>query len=159
MAVDAAFRKWATSRGQLLTGTATTRHDAGTWQYVVTLNCTDREAAGRVVPEISQPSVAWDWRAQTLTVLEPGDGWDVTLPALGWDYRVVAPIVGGVAVVGDPALYATAGDMRVHHVADGAVTVVGPNESFEIVSWSEAGGVRRQPVAIGDVGWAEVALR
>jgi hypothetical protein len=154
-AVDAGFRKWATSRGQLLTGTTA----SGRSLYVVTLNCTDRDASGRVVPPITERSLAWDWRAQTATVVEPGDGWDVALPALGWDYRVVAPIVDGVAVIGDPGLYATAGDMRLHHVTGDTATVLGPNETFEFVSWSEAGGVKRQSVTIGDVGWAEVSLR
>jgi hypothetical protein len=154
MATDAAFRKWATSRGQLLTGVATT----GPWQYVVTLNCTDRDASGRVVPEVSAGSVVWDWRAQTIEVIEPGGGWDVSLESLDWDYRVVAPIVDGVAVIGDPAVYATAGDMRVHHVDAEAVTVLGPNETFDLVWWTEAEGVRRKTVTIGDTGWAEVPL-
>jgi hypothetical protein len=91
-------------------------------------------------------------------VLEPGDGWNVSLPSLGWDYRVVAPIVDGVAVIGDPALYATAGDMRLHHVTDQTATVLGPNDDFEIVWWSETDGLKRQSVTIGDVGWAEIAL-
>ncbi len=154
MATNAGFRKWATSRGQLLTGVATT----GPWQYVVTLNCTDRDASGRVVPDVSERSVVWDWRAQTLEVIHPGDGWDVELPSLGWDYRVVAPIVDGVAAIGDPALYVTAGDLRVHHVDGNTVSVVGPNDTFEIVWWTESGGVQRRAVTIGDTGWAEVRL-
>ena len=154
MAVDRAFRKWATRRGQLLTGTAR----SGAVQYVVTLNCTDREATGRVELPVDQRCVVWDWRAQTVELLEPGDGWDVSLDALDWDYRVVAPIVDGVAVIGDPALYATAGDMRIHHVDPGSVTVLGPNDSFDLVWWTEHHGLQRERVDVAEAGWKEVPL-
>ena len=153
-AVNAAFRKWATSRGQLLTGVA----NSGSVQYVVTLNCTDRASSGRVVPEISGRSVVWDWRAQTASVIEVGDAWDVSLDPYDWDYRVVAPVVDGVAIIGDPALYATAGDMRVHHSDGDTLTVLGPNDEFDVVWWTERDGVRRERVTIGETGWAEVRL-
>ncbi|HUR76311.1 MAG TPA: hypothetical protein VMZ22_00035 [Acidimicrobiales bacterium] len=155
MAIDRAFRKWATRRGQLMTGTT----GSGVVDYVVTLNCTDRDASGRVEPEITTRSAVWDWRAQTLEIVEPGGGWDLSLASLDWDYRVVAPIVDGVAVIGDPVLYATAGDMRVHHVDGDTVTVVGPNDAFDLVWWTERDGLQQQRVEIGDVGWAEVKLR
>ncbi|HVT75613.1 MAG TPA: hypothetical protein VHD87_01175 [Acidimicrobiales bacterium] len=153
-AIDRGFRKWATSRGQLLTATT----HSGAVQYVVTLNCTNSDASGRVEPGIEGRSVVWDWRTQTCEVVEAGGGWDVSLPSLGWDYRVVAPIVDGVAVIGDPALYATAGDLRIHHVAGDTLTVVGPNDAFDLVWWTEAAGVQRHRIEIGDVGWANVSL-
>jgi hypothetical protein len=153
-AVNAGFRKWATSRGQLLTGTAR----SGVVQYVVTLNCTDRDASGHVTPEIAERSVVWDWRRQSAEVIEPGGGWDVALESLDWDYRVVAPIVDGVAVIGDPALYCSMGDMRVHHVESGAITVLGPNDAFDLVWWTDTDGVQRRRVTIDDTGWAVVSL-
>ena len=41
--------------------------------------------------------------------------------------------------------------------AAGTATVVGPDETFDIVSWSEADGVKRQQVTIGATGWAVLA--
>ncbi|HVV36505.1 MAG TPA: hypothetical protein VHC63_07850 [Acidimicrobiales bacterium] len=153
-AIDRGFRKWATSRGQLLTGTT----HSGAVHYVVTLNCTNGDASGRVEPGIDARSLVWDWRTQTCEVVEAGGGWEVSLPSLDWDYRVVAPIVDGVAVIGDPALYATAGDLRIHHVAGDTVTVVGPNDTFDLVWWTEAAGLQRRRIEISDVGWANVSL-
>jgi hypothetical protein len=153
-AIDSAFRKWATSRGQLLTGVAA----SGAVQYVVTLICTDRDASGHVDVGITERSVIWNWRTQEFEVLSPGGGWDVSLTPYDWDYRVVAPIVDGVAVIGDPALYATAGDMRVHHADSGAIAVVGPDDEFDLVWWTEADGLRRERVTIGSTGWSAVRV-
>ena len=91
-------------------------------------------------------------------VLEPDGGWDVALDGLDWDYRVLAPIVDGVAVIGDPALYVTAGDLRVHHVAGTTVGLVGPDDDFELVVWSEDAGVQRRPISIGANGWVDLDL-
>lgn len=161
IAINRSFRKWATSRGQLLTGTATSVKDDATWTYVVTMNATEKPVQGRLTLadlDVDHPVFAWDWRRQDGQVLQPGDGWDLALDGLDWDYRVLAPIVDGVAVVGDPALYVTAGDMRVHHVAGPRVGLVGPNDDFELVWWTEAGGVQRRAVTIGDTGWLDVDL-
>lgn len=144
-AINRSFRKWATSRGQLLTGTATSVGADRTWTYVVTLNATERAATSRVDLAdlgVTERVVAWNWRTQTAEVLSPSDGWDVSLDGLDWDYRVLAPIVDGVAVIGDPSVYATAGEKRI--TARGAdVTVHCAGESVEIVTWSEADGLSR----------------
>jgi hypothetical protein len=158
-AINRSFRKWATSRGQLLTGTATSAKDDGTWVYVMTMNATEKATTGRVELAdlgVHERVVAWDWRTQTAEVLAPGDGWDVSLDGLDWDYRVLAPIVGGIAVIGDPALYATAGDLRVHHVTGTSVGLVGPDDSFDLVFWTEKAGVQRRPITIGATGWVDV---
>lgn len=158
-AINRSFRKWATSRGQLLTGTATSVKDAGTWVYALTMNATEKSSSGRIELadlDVHERVVAWNWRSQTAEVLEPGDGWDLTLDGLDWDYRVLAPIVDGVAVIGDPALYVTAGDLRVHHVSGSTVGLVGPDDEFELVTWSEGAGVQRRTVTIGATGWVDV---
>ncbi|MEY2469993.1 MAG: hypothetical protein QOF21_2691 [Actinomycetota bacterium] len=160
-AVNRGFTRWATRRNTLLSGTATTHHGAGDWVYAVTLNCTDASATGRVELadlEVDGPVAVWDWREQTVEVLGADGGWDLALDSLGWDYRVVAPIIEGVAVIGDPALYATAGDMRIAAIeANGRVTVLGADESVELVVWSETGGVRRMTVDVPRRGWIEVS--
>jgi hypothetical protein len=167
-ALDRSFHRWATGRGALLVGSTTTTHAAGTWTYVVTLNATDQPVAGRVDLADLRGSPAgdalvWDWRGHRGEVVAPGGGWDVELPALGWDYRVVAPIVDGVAVVGDPALYATAGDMRiaaVERTPDHAlhVTVLGADEHVELVTWTERDGIARVPVDVPRRGWERVVV-
>jgi hypothetical protein len=159
-ALDRSFRQWATGRGALLVGAAESRHAAGTWHYVVTLNAGSSASSGRVELAdlgIDGPVVVWDWRAQTLQVFDPSGGWDVALDPLDWDYRVVAPVVDGRAVVGDPALYATAGDTRIADVrltADGLrVTVLGAGEDVELVTWSADGSVARDAVSVPRRGW------
>lgn len=160
-AINRSFRKWATSRGQLLTGTATSVKEGATWFYVLTMNATEKPAAGRIDLsdlDVFDRVVAWNWRTQTADVLDADGGWDLALEGLDWDYRVLAPIIDGVAVIGDPALYATAGDMRVHHVSGTRVGVVGPDDAFDLVWWSEDGGLQRRPITIGSTGWADVDL-
>jgi hypothetical protein len=159
-ALDRSFRQWATGRGALLVGAATTQHAAGDWTYVVTLNAGNAPVSGRVALRdagVDTPAVVWDWRAQTLS---QDDEWDVALEPLGWDFRVVAPLIDGRAVIGDPALYATAGDGRVadvrrHH--DGLrVTVLGAGEDVEMVTWSDRAGVDRRTVSVPRRGWTHV---
>ncbi|HUQ40847.1 MAG TPA: hypothetical protein VM030_11920 [Acidimicrobiales bacterium] len=168
-ALDRSFMRWATGRRALLVGAATTDHLAGTWHYVVTLNAGEAPVTGRV--ELSDlgrraptgPVVVWDWRRQTAELLEPDGGWDVALDPLDWDYRVVAPLLsGGVAVIGDPGLYATAGDMRIGGVTDDErgvrATVLGAEETVELVTWSRPSGVGRQTVEVPLRGWSVTTL-
>jgi hypothetical protein len=102
---------------------------------------------------------------------------------------VLAPVLpGGIAVIGDPALYACAGDTRIASVVtddDGrgvTVTVLGANEHVRILGWSEHPIVARAwaPAAgrsdvvsdydtmrntweiaadVGDAGWVKLHLR
>ncbi|MBA2607633.1 MAG: hypothetical protein H0U92_01680 [Actinobacteria bacterium] len=160
-AVDRSFLRWATRHNTLMVATSVTAHKAGKWVYAVTLNCTDARAVGRV--ELADLGVTdrvavWDWRAQTLEVLDADGGWDLSLDSLDWDYRVIAPIVDGVAVIGDPALYATAGDMRIASVENGRVVLLGAGESVELVTWSEADGVKRVAVDVPAEGAVDVSV-
>jgi hypothetical protein len=102
---------------------------------------------------------------------------------------VIAPVLpGGIAVIGDPALYACAGDARVADVtadADGrgvTVTVLGAGERVRIVgyaerpvsarTWSPAAGhadvastydgstrAWELGVDVGRAGWIKVQIR
>ena len=118
-ALDDAFVSWPFGRPRLLAGDTWTDHAAGRWRYVVAINPDDRgETAppldATVALEIDAPVVAWDWRARTVDRLDAGDTLAVEgLAPHDWRYWVLAPVVGGVAVIGDPALYATAGDHRI----------------------------------------------
>jgi hypothetical protein len=131
--------------------------------------------------------VLFDWRTGRVAVV-PGDGtYDLALEAAGWDYRVVAPILaGGIALIGDPALYACAGDTRVADVvANGdevVATILGAGERVRLVGWSRrpisartwspaagsselaithesATGKWELEVVIGGSGWIKLRLR
>lgn len=174
-ALDDAFRSWPFGRPRVLTADSWTDHAAGRWRYVVALNPDDR--GDTAVPldvdvplaelGVDAPAMAWDWRAGTATPVGPGE----SLRADGvaphdWRYWVVAPVVGGVAVIGDPALYATAGDHRIAAVeatdadAGARVTVVGsPGEAVQLACWSADRGAWREPVVIADAGETVVDIR
>ena len=69
---------------------------------------------------------------------------------------------GGLAVVGDPAVYVTAGDRRLADVApDGEMVVTGaPGEEVEVVGWDvEVGEPLARTVTLSDRGWSTVRLR
>ncbi len=184
--------------GGPLVGSAHSRHSAGRWGYVLTCNVGMNQEpfaayvelgdVGNDLPLTDQVAL-YDWRTGAIAVTSTDGGFDVALEPAGWDYRIVAPIVGGgLAVVGDPALYACAGDARVADVAvdergDGVVvTVLGAGERVNLVgwsrtavearSWSAAGGsadvsTEYDPssgrwdlaVDIGPAGWAKVRVR
>ena len=180
----------------LLVGSAHTQHAAGRWGYAVTCNVSsDGQPHGRRVTladlgedRPDSASVAlFDWRTGRIDVLGRDGGCDVALVAAGWDYRVVAPVLaGGIAVIGDPALYASAGDARIAEVVadDGGVTVtvLGADEQVRLVGWSAApisargwspgrGEFDAAPVfdaatggweitlTIGGAGWVKVHIR
>jgi hypothetical protein len=98
----------------------------------------------------------YDWRRGTAEVLPADGGYDVELDARDWDLRVLAPVVGDVAVIGDPSLYACAGDARIADVSDGAVTVLGAGERVTLRVWSRDRGVHDLTVDVPDAGWARV---
>jgi hypothetical protein len=194
-ATDRAFFDAPVWSGELLVGSAHTQHAAGRWSYVVTCNVGfDRERHARRVARLelgydnpdSRAVALFDWRTGNVEVLPADGGYEVELDAAGWDYRVLAPVLpGGIAVIGDPALYASAGDARVAEVtADEAgvtVTVLGANERVRIAGWSEHpiaasswstddragvavardGATGKWEVAahIGDSGWMRLHLR
>jgi hypothetical protein len=135
----------------------------------------------------SDSVAVFDWRTGRVEVLAATDAYEVTIEPAGWDYRVLAPVLaGGIAVVGDPALYACAGDARIADVAvvdqEVVVTVLGAGERVRLVGWAQAkvsirtwspatGSVDMEPtyepesgawelaVAVGDAGWIQVHIR
>lgn len=149
-AVDSCYRSSALVRRTLVTGETFTRHPAGTWHYVVSINCHHRKEASAEVSASDLPGlvgrhVVWNWRNRTLSVPPgPMGGWTTRLGPLAWDYRVLAPVLpGDIAVVGDPERWVTAGDTRLSvSLQDDAVacTVLGAGESVRLVGWS------REPV-------------
>ncbi|MDQ1466708.1 MAG: hypothetical protein QOH10_1123 [Actinomycetota bacterium] len=183
--------------GELIVAATHTQHSAGRWSYVASLNVAhDKQSHSTRVAltEIGddRPSsdsvVLFDWRTRRVDVLPASGEYDVELAPAGWDYRIVAPVLGGgIAVIGDAALYACAGDTRIADVAIGAddsavVTVLGANERVRLTGWSAApisafawspasgatpvasthdagSGVWELIVAIGDAGWTRVHIR
>jgi hypothetical protein len=166
-ALDRSYERGVLSGRRLLVGETFTRHDAGTWHYVVAMNA---GAEGQRVRErvtlgelgVDGRAVVWDWRARHGAIVDAGGGWDVELGPHEWDYRVVAPVIdGGVAVVGDAGVFVTAGDRRIADVApDGTVTVVGaPRETVTITAWdAERDAPVEQRATLGDRGWARFRL-
>ena len=137
--------------GELLVGSAHTQHAAGRWGYVVSCNVgSERQARDALVslesvgedrPGTERVAV-FDWRRGRVEVIPTDGAFEIALEPAGWDYRVLAPVLpGGIAVIGDPALYACAGDTRIADVEfdrDGVtVTVLGAGERVRIAGWSE----------------------
>lgn len=184
--------------GEPLVGTAHTQHSAGRWGYLVTCHVAPDQpphaarvtlmSAGDDRPGTDTVAV-YDWRRRHVNELRADGDYEVVLEPSGWDYRVVAPVLpGGLAVIGDPALYATIGRARVADVAldhngDGvAVTVLGANERVCITGWSqhplsarawspaagtfavesaydETTGLWEVETEIGSAGWLKLHLR
>lgn len=166
-ALDRSFERGVLSGRRLLVGETFTRHAAGTWRYVATMNAGAEGARVRERVTLDElgvdgPAVVWDWRARRAVVVDAGGGWDVELGPHEWDYRVVAPVLPcGVAVVGDAELFVTAGDRRVADVApDGTVAVAGaPGEAVTITGWHAARDAPvERTVTLPDRGWARVQL-
>jgi hypothetical protein len=152
-AIDGAMFAAPVWSGELLVGSAHTQHSAGRWGYVVSCNVGSEQHArdarvsldsvGEDRPGTERVAV-FDWQRGRVEVM-PADGdYEIALEPAGWDYRVLAPVLpGGVAVIGDPALYACAGDSRIADVVsdrdgDGVtVTVLGAGERVRIAGWSE----------------------
>jgi hypothetical protein len=180
--------------GEVLVGSAHTQHSAGRWGYVLACNvgadhqpCAAQlslRGVGEDRPATESVAI-FDWRRGTVEVRPADATYEVALEPAGWDYRILAPVLsGGLAVIGDPALYACAGDTRVADVVDDgsggvAVTVLGARERVRIVGWSErpvaarawapgsgwAGvevafdapaGLWELAVAVGNVGWTKL---
>ncbi|MEY2474920.1 MAG: hypothetical protein QOG87_235 [Actinomycetota bacterium] len=161
-AVNRAFLQHGVARPEPLIAETTSAHTAGTWRYVLTINAfrQGEAVASRVGLDdigVTVPVVAYDWRAGSAEVIEPGGGWDVALPAAGWDYRVLAPLADGIAVIGDASLFAPAGDMRIADVDGGRVTVLGAGEHVKLTVWD--GQLRTIDVDVPARGWTTVDVR
>lgn len=137
--------------GEVLVGSAHTQHSAGRWGYLFACNAgSDKEPhrarialnwVGEDRPATDE-IVVFDWRRRRADVLPQSGGYEVSLEPAEWDYRVLAPMLpGGIAVIGDPALYACAGDSRIADVVtdheEVTVTVLGANERVHVVGYAE----------------------
>lgn len=163
-ATDDALSSWPFGRARPLVGTAWTDHAAGRWRYVLALNPDDRAPGSATPIDIDVPATErtaiWDWRAGAFVDAMAVAG----LTPHDWRYWIEVPLVGGVAVVGDPSLYATAGDRRISAVtaaADGqgvVVSVVGAEERVELACWSAERGAFVEVVEVPAAGSAEVTI-
>ena len=197
-ATDAASFAAPVWSGAPIVGSTHTQHSAGRWGYVVTCNVgNERERRRALVspqdlgedrPD-GEALVRYDWRRGDVDLVSANTPYEVDLEPAGWDYKVLAPMLtGGIAVVGDPALYACAGDTRVADVVvdpDGVgvtVTVLGAGERVTLVGWSRGEVAARAwapatgstdvattrdaqtgkwelAVDVGPAGWTHVHLR
>jgi hypothetical protein len=195
-ATDRAFFDAPVWSGELIVGSTHTQHAAGRWGYALTCNVGFDQAVHRArvaradlgSDDADTERVAlFEWRTGRVQVLAADGAYEVELDSAGWDYRVLAPVLaGGIAVIGDPALYACAGDARIAEVAVDAggvtVTVLGAGERIAIVGWAErpiaaaswsAAGGRNDlacardadsgkwsvEVEVGPAGWVNVHIR
>jgi hypothetical protein len=178
----------------LLVGSTHTQHTAGRWGYVLMCNAAaDQEGHdGRVaLRELGEDRpgtedvVMFDWRTRRTSMVSRAASYDVTLEPKGWDYRIIAPVLGEIAVIGDPDLYACAGDTRIAdvEVTDNGVvvTVLGAGERIRLAGWSrrpvtartwapavgsaaavptydDSTNVWEVAVAVGSGGWTRVHL-
>ena len=133
----------------LLVGSTHTQHTAGRWGYVVTCNVAADQAPHDTRVALSELGedrpgtddvIMFDWRTRRASAVSREASYALTLEPKGWDYRVVAPVLGEIAVIGDPDLYACAGDARIAdvEVSDNGVvvTVLGADEQVRLVGWS-----------------------
>lgn len=195
-AIDRAMFDASVRTGALLVGSAHSQHSAGRWGYVLTCNVGLEKLPGRAsvaLASIGEDTpgtdsvVMFDWRTRNVAVLGADTAYEVALDSADWDYRVLAPVLrGGIAVIGDPALYACAGDSRIADVAieadSIAVTVLGADERVRLIGWSQSPiraqawspatgsteldsshdaqtGLWELELAIGAAGWAKVHIQ
>lgn len=155
-ATDDAFVDWPFGRARPLVGETWSDKAAGRWRYVLAVNPDD---SGPSTVEVSVPGrdgcAVWDWRAGAVT-----GSMAASLAAHDWRLWVEAPLVDGVAVFGDPALYATAGDHRLAEVSPSReLRVVGaPGETCSLACWSADDGTFTVPVELGERGDAVVRI-
>lgn len=166
-AIARCFAHHAVLQDEPVVGATHSAHDAGTWSYVITMNCHDGSeqqstritldelGADRPVDGVGDPSpsvAALDWRRGDVEVVGP-EGLAVELGAKGWDLRVLAPLLAGgrLAVFGDADRYASAGVQRISEVTDSGdavrLRVAGAHESVRLVGWSDAEQVQLAVVA------------
>lgn len=160
-ATDAAFAEWPFGRARPLVGEAWTDHAAGRWRYLLATNPDDGGPEGEPIDVTAggrDGCVAWDWRAGTVT-----DSTTARLSPHDWRLWIEAPVVEGLAVFGDPALYASAGDRRIGavEVVDGGldVTVLGAGERVVLACWSADRGAFTVPVEVPASGRVVVPVR
>ena len=160
-AIARCFARHGVLHPEPVVGATHTRHTAGRWSYVITMNChADTDSMATDVPltdlGADAPGDASDapvrraacleWRTGRVSVVDQG-GPAVELGAKGWDLRVLAPLLadGRLAVFGDAARYVTAGRQRLSSVVevDGAVRVrvAGADETVTLVGWADARGI------------------
>ena len=133
--------------GEPIVASTHTQHSAGRWGYAVVCNVgiepavraarVDLPGLGSDRPDAREVAL-YDWRTGSIDVMPRDGSYEVMLDPAGWDFRVIVPVLrGGLAVVGDPALYACGGDTRIADVAaagDGVdVTVLGAGEPVRLI--------------------------
>lgn len=168
-AIARCFARHGVLHPEPVVGATHTRHDAGTWSYVVTMHCHDAsgelatsvplddlgvdapaDAHGDPVPR----AACLDWRTGAVALVGE-DGPSIHLEAKAWDLRVLAPLLadGRLAVFGDATRYATAGRQLVSSVRDaaGVVTVhlAGAGEPVTLVGWADGTALRAEVRAGG----------
>ncbi len=175
-AIARCFARHGVLQDEPVIGATHSAHDAGTWSYVITMNCHDGSeaqstrvtldelGADRPVDAQGEPvssAASLDWRRGTVEVVGP-EGVAGDLGAKGWDLRVLAPLLAGgrLAVFGDADRYASAGVQRVSDVrdVDGTVHLAlsGAGEPVRLVGWSDAEQVAVD-VVTGSVGAVPVS--
>jgi hypothetical protein len=156
------FARHGVLHDEPVVGATHTRHDAGRWSYVITMNCHAESTGQSTVVHLDElgadaptdgaghvqdRAVALDWRSGEVTVVG-GDGITVELAPKGWDLRVLAPLLldGHLAVLGDVQRYASVGRQRISSITQHAgavrVRVAGAHEPVRLVGWSDAEDVR-----------------
>lgn len=193
-ATDAAAFTAPVWTGDLLVGSTYTRHGAGRWGYVLTCNvgADDAHTARVALSDLgedrpgSDEVAVFDWRRGGVEVMPADGSYEVSLTRAEWDYRVLAPVLsGGIAVLGDPALYACAGDARIAELAldddTVVVTVLGAGERVRVRGWSRGpvsarawspsegsvdlavvnaeAGTWSVEITVPDAGWIKVYVR
>ena len=156
-AIARCFARHGVLHPEPVVGATHVAHDAGTWSYVITMNCHDGSdhqstvvtpsELGADAPRDGNGSRAThvaclDWRSGATEVVR-GGGFGVELDAKGWDLRVLAPLLceGRLALFGDGDRYVTAGRQRISSVVErGAdavrIRVAGSDEPVRLVGWS-----------------------
>ena len=123
-ALDRCYRAHPHLEPVPLLGETVSRHDAGTWVYVVAINAWRGEAPieldvdlhdlGRVAPP--GRFIAYDWRSGRVDA-DPGRSWRDRLEPHDWRLRILCPVVpGDLTLIGDASRYASMGDRRVGQV-------------------------------------------
>jgi len=104
-----------------LLGETVSRHDAGTWVYLVAIHAwrgeepielvVDLEDLGGVAP--TGRFIAYDWRSGRVD-RDPGRTWRDRLERRDWRLRILCPVLPGeLTLIGDASRYASMGDRRV----------------------------------------------
>lgn len=174
-AIARCFARHAVLQPEPVVGATHSRHQAGRWSYVITMNCHDgSESMRTTVPfddlgadapcdaagEAVTRAACLDARTGTVSVVD-GTGPSVELGAKGWDLRVLAPLLlgGRLAVFGDGHRFASAGRQRMSSIVERddsvGLRVAGADEQVTLVGWASTEVVGAELRAGGAAGGVE----